>query len=89
MSVVLVVEQVHRPTEPNGEPRNSWKQVSSWLYTKVRDKMERTAFSTNDTGTIRQKIGEKKKIMKLKAKCKHISPWEKQNHSSILCSVTT
>ena len=23
--------------------------------------------------------------MNLKAKCKHISPWEKQNHSSILC----
>lgn len=66
--MVLVVEQVHRPTEPNGEPRNSCKQVSSWLSTKVRDKMERTAFSTNDTGTIRQKIEKKKKDHEVKGK---------------------
>ena len=55
--MVLVVEQVHRPTEPNGEPRNSCKQVSSWLSTKVRDKMERT---TNDFQQMIQEQSDKK-----------------------------
>ena len=68
MYVVLVVEQVHRPTEPNGEPRNRRKQKCpvDFLQKWKTDKVERTAFSANDTGTDIHR--QKKKDHELKGK---------------------